>query len=121
MRISDWSSDVCSSDLVLVDEAQDTGPDQLSVIAALAEDFFSGLGAREVDRTVFAVGDVKQSIYSFQGARPQAFLDMREHFRRAALAAEKTLLSTPLEMSFRSAPAVLRLVDAVFAAETARP
>src|SRR3546814_14232017 len=46
---------------------------------------------------------------------------MREHFRRAALAAEKTLLSTPLEMSFRSAPAVLRLVDAVFAAETARP
>uniref|UniRef100_UPI00311E28D9 double-strand break repair helicase AddA n=1 Tax=Ferrovibrio sp. TaxID=1917215 RepID=UPI00311E28D9 len=108
-------------DHVLVDEAQDTSPDQWAVIAALAEDFFTGFGAREVERTVFAVGDVKQSIYSFQGARPQAFLDMRERFRRAALAADKSLLATPLEMSFRSAPAVLQLVDAVFAKEAARP
>jgi len=108
-------------DHVLVDEAQDTSPDQWSVISALAEDFFTGLGARDVDRTIFAVGDVKQSIYSFQGARPKAFLDMRERFRRDAETAGKMLHPVPLEMSFRSAPAVLRLVDAVFADAAARP
>lgn len=108
-------------DHVLVDEAQDTSPDQWAVIAALAGDFFTGFGAREILRTVFAVGDVKQSIYSFQGARPKAFLDMRERFRRAAEAGDQALRTVPLEMSFRSAPAVLQLVDAVFADEAAQP
>ncbi len=107
-------------DHILVDEAQDTSPDQWSVIAALAEDFFSGLGARDIHRTVFAVGDVKQSIYSFQGARPKAFLDMRRDFARRAEAAGRQLHAVPLEMSFRSAPAVLQLVDAVFADDAAR-
>lgn len=107
-------------DHILVDEAQDTSPDQWSVIAALAEDFFSGLGARDVLRTIFAVGDVKQSIYSFQGARPKAFLDMRRDFARRAEAAGQRLHAVPLEMSFRSAPAVLQLVDAVFAGEAER-
>ncbi len=61
-------------DHILVDEAQDTSPIQWSVIQSLAEDFFSGESARPVVRTLFAVGDEKQSIYSFQGARPGAFL-----------------------------------------------
>lgn len=109
-------------DHILVDEAQDTSPDQWSVVAALAEEFFSGTGARDgLRRTIFAVGDVKQSIYSFQGARPQAFLDMRSDFRRRAEAVGEQLHPVPLEMSFRSAPAVLQLVDAVFAQEAARP
>ena len=107
-------------DHVLVDEAQDTSPDQWQVIAGLADDFFSGEGAVERHRTVFAVGDVKQSIYSFQGARPQAFLDMREHFRRAAEAAGKDFRSLPLDMSFRSTKPVLGLVDAVFALDNAK-
>jgi len=108
-------------DHILVDEAQDTSPDQWSVIAALAEEFFSGTGARDgARRTVFAVGDVKQSIYSFQGARPQAFLDMRRDFERRANAVGERMASVPLEMSFRSAPAILQLVDAVFAQETAQ-
>lgn len=107
-------------DHILVDEAQDTSPDQWSVIAALAEDFFTGLGAREVRRTVFAVGDVKQSIYSFQGAKPQAFLDMRRDFARRAEAVGERLHGVPLEMSFRSVPAILQLVDAVFEDEEAR-
>lgn len=108
-------------DHILVDEAQDTSPDQWSVIAALAEEFFSGTGARDgMRRTVFAVGDVKQSIYSFQGARPQAFLDMRRDFERRANAVGERLAAVPLEMSFRSAPAILQLVDAVFAQENAQ-
>jgi ATP-dependent helicase/nuclease subunit A len=60
-------------DHILVDEAQDTSPIQWSVIQSLAEDFFSGDSARSVVRTLFAVGDEKQSIYSFQGARPERF------------------------------------------------
>lgn len=109
-------------DHILVDEAQDTSPDQWSVVTALAEEFFSGTGARDdVRRTIFAVGDVKQSIYSFQGARPQAFLDTYADFRRRAEAVGERLARIPLEMSFRSAPAVLQLVDAVFADESAKP
>ncbi|MBX3453335.1 double-strand break repair helicase AddA [Ferrovibrio sp.] len=107
-------------DHVLVDEAQDTSPDQWEVIKALADDFFSGETAVERHRTVFAVGDVKQSIYSFQGARPQAFLNMREYFRNAAQAADKLFRSLSLDMSFRSTRAVLGLVDAVFALEGAK-
>jgi len=108
-------------DHILVDEAQDTSPDQWSVVVAIAEEFFSGFGAGENRRTVFAVGDVKQSIYSFQGAKPQAFLDTYQHVRRLAEGAGERLARIPLEMSFRSAPAILQLVDAVFAEDTAKP
>lgn len=110
-------------DHILVDEAQDTSPDQWSVVTALAGEFFSGTGARDdiQRRTIFAVGDVKQSIYSFQGARPQAFLDTHAEFRRRAEAVGERLARIPLEMSFRSAPAVLQLVDAVFAEDSAKP
>ncbi|QDO96209.1 double-strand break repair helicase AddA [Ferrovibrio terrae] len=110
-------------DHILVDEAQDTSPDQWAVVAALAEEFFSGTGARDDihRRTIFAVGDVKQSIYSFQGARPQAFLDTYNDFRRRAEAVDQRLAQIPLEMSFRSAPAVLQLVDTVFADDAAKP
>ena len=58
-------------DHILVDEAQDTSPVQWDVIRSLREDFFTGLSARPGVRTFFAVGDEKQSIYSFQGARPE--------------------------------------------------
>jgi ATP-dependent helicase/nuclease subunit A len=71
-------------DHILVDEAQDTNPEQWQVIQSLAEEFFVGAGAREMARdgarTVFAVGDAKQSIYSFQRADPTSFARMRAHF-----------------------------------------
>ena len=59
-------------DHLLIDEAQDTSPTQWAVIAALAEEFFAGEGARAAPRTLFAVGDEKQSIFSFQGADARA-------------------------------------------------
>ncbi|MBI3710748.1 MAG: double-strand break repair helicase AddA [Proteobacteria bacterium] len=101
-------------DHILVDEAQDTNPEQWEVVAALAEEFFTGVGAREVERTVFAVGDAKQSIFSFQRADPKAFLRMRDHFAQQAHAAEKNWRNVPLTLSFRSTKAVLDAVDAVF-------
>ncbi len=40
-------------DHVLVDEAQDTNPNQWAVIIALIQEFFAGEGARDIQRTVF--------------------------------------------------------------------
>jgi len=106
-------------DHILIDEAQDTNPEQWRVVAALAEDFFSGQSAREELRTVFAVGDVKQSIFSFQRADPAEFLRMRGHFEGRVKAALAKWELVELETSFRSTPAVLKTVDAVFAAAAA--
>ncbi len=102
-------------DHLLIDEAQDTNPDQWRVVQALTAEFYAGTGARDRRRTVFAVGDAKQSIFSFQGADPQAFLAMREHFAARALDAEAGWRAVSLETSFRSTDAVLQAVDAVFA------
>ena len=44
---------------ILVDEAQDTSPDQWSIVSKLAEPFFDGESTTETTRTVFAVGDVE--------------------------------------------------------------
>ncbi len=102
-------------DHVLIDEAQDTNPEQWSIVEKLTEEFFAGIGAAgEENRTAFAVGDVKQSIFSFQRADPQGFLEMRDKFAARARAAEKGWESVGLDMSFRSTRAVLESVDAVF-------
>jgi len=108
-------------DHILVDEAQDTSPEQWQIIATLADEFFAGSGAREgQNRTLFIVGDEKQSIYSFLKADPDEFARMREHFRQRITAALKDYNEVPMNVSFRSAPAVLRAVDAVFEADAAR-
>ncbi|GGF48259.1 double-strand break repair helicase AddA [Azorhizobium oxalatiphilum] len=105
-------------DHVLVDEAQDTSPEQWRVVRGLVSDFFSGEGAREgVKRTLFVVGDEKQSIFSFQGADPRKFGDMRLKF--AGEAGETDFKQITLPHSFRSAPGVLDAVDAVFRRESA--
>ncbi|TNE34192.1 MAG: double-strand break repair helicase AddA [Alphaproteobacteria bacterium] len=99
---------------ILVDEAQDTSALQWQVIAALAAEFFAGEGAVETRRTLFVVGDEKQSIYSFQGADPAAFDVMRHAFQEQAEAAAEEWRNVPLDLSFRSTRAVLELVDRVF-------
>ena len=102
-------------DHVLIDEAQDTSPRQWQVMRQLVEEFFAGAGAREVTRTVFAVGDEKQSIYSFQGASPRMFADEQRAMRQRAEAAEARFEEVRLTQSFRTAADVLRAVDTVFA------
>ncbi len=98
-------------DHILVDEAQDTSPEQWAVIKRLAEEFFSGEGARDTDRTLFVVGDEKQSIYSFQGADPAAFDRMRGHFETQLQGVSSALNRRELLYSFRSSSAILRFVD----------
>ncbi|MDB5394162.1 MAG: helicase, UvrD [Rhodospirillales bacterium] len=102
-------------DHLLVDEAQDTNPEQWGIIQALAAEFFAGQGACDNDRTIFVVGDGKQSIYSFQGADPTALGPMRRHFEGQLANIEKILQPVDLTRSFRSTEPVLRLVDGVFA------
>ncbi|SDI80272.1 double-strand break repair helicase AddA [Lutimaribacter saemankumensis] len=103
-------------DHILVDEAQDTSPDQWRVIELLAQEFTAGEGARQdVDRTIFVVGDKKQSIYSFQGADPREFDRMQNEFRKRLENSGKGLVRSSLEYSFRSAGPILRLVDETFA------
>ncbi|MGE3649498.1 MAG: double-strand break repair helicase AddA, partial [Reyranellaceae bacterium] len=101
---------------VLVDEAQDTNPDQWDIVRALTGEFFSGEGAAVRERTVFAVGDAKQSIFSFQRADPRKLAEMHRHFDEAAQRARRRFGSVGLTASFRSTEAVLAAVDAVFAA-----
>ena len=102
-------------DHILVDEAQDTSPRQWQVIRALAEEFFAGEGAAESVRTLFAVGDEKQSIYSFQGAVPAWFGETARELGGRARAAGYVWETVGLHLSFRSAKIVLDAVDAVFA------
>jgi len=102
-------------DHILVDEAQDTSPRQWDVIEKLADEFNSGDGARpDVDRTLFVVGDKKQSIYSFQGADPREFDRKGSSFEGAFTAAGKVFQHRSLDYSFRSSSAILRLVDTAF-------
>lgn len=104
-------------DHILVDEAQDTSPHQWQVIQALAEEFLSGEGARDLTRTIFAVGDEKQSIFSFQGADPAKFAEMKTHFATKVEGAGKRWSPVDLLLSFRSTREILSAVDQVFATE----
>ncbi|EEW25235.1 double-strand break repair helicase AddA [Rhodobacter ferrooxidans] len=105
-------------DHILVDEAQDTSPEQWDVIRLLAQEFTAGRGARDVPRTIFVVGDKKQSIYSFQGADVGAFEAMQSLFRANLAQVNTPLQGLELEYSFRSSPLILRLVDLTFDATT---
>ncbi|MET0597124.1 MAG: double-strand break repair helicase AddA [Mesorhizobium sp.] len=102
-------------DHILIDEAQDTSPEQWQVVKDLAAEFFAGHGARDtVKRTLFAVGDEKQSIYSFQGADPESFAltgdDLASRVKGSGGAFERLRLT----WSFRSTEDVLSAVDRVF-------
>lgn len=102
---------------VLVDEAQDTSPEQWTLIQLLTAEFTAGLGSHETPRTLFVVGDKKQSIYSFQGADVTAFDAMRDRFKAEFDQVGAVLNERPLIHSFRSSPAILRLVDLCFPLE----
>ncbi|MEM5515577.1 double-strand break repair helicase AddA [Henriciella sp. AS95] len=101
---------------ILLDEAQDTSPDQWVLINALVEEFRAGKGAdRSTDpRTQFTVGDKKQSIYSFQGADPEQFLKEKRDFAAAEEALHGRANMPDMTVSFRSTQHVLDFVDAAF-------
>ena len=100
---------------MLIDEAQDTSPRQWDIVAHIISEFTSGAGAREgMLRTMFAVGDEKQSIFSFQGADPHQFDARRRELKKKFEDAELKFDPVPFTYSFRSGPAILQSVDHVF-------
>lgn len=107
-------------DHILVDEAQDTSAAQWDILASLADEFCSGAGADRRKRSFFAVGDEKQSIFSFQGAAPEKFDAMRRDFNRRFREAELGFETVRLTRSFRSVPDVLNAVDTIFGADDNR-
>jgi ATP-dependent helicase/nuclease subunit A len=108
-------------DHVLIDESQDTSPLQWQVIRAIVAEFFAGEGTHDGQRTVFAVGDEKQSIYSFQGAAPEMFAASGGHFAAQSRAAGLPFREIALLLSFRTVVPVLAAVDRVFADAAATP
>ena len=104
---------------VLLDEAQDTAPQQWDILRALTAEFFSGAGAGPAGRTVFAVGDEKQSIFSFQGAAPERLAVETQAFGEMVTGASARFEPVKLLESWRSAPEILAFVDAVFLADEA--
>ena len=106
-------------DHLLLDEAQDASAPQWGILAALSAEFFSGAGARAANRTVFAVGDEKQSIFAFQGAAPEMFAEMKRAFDKRHRDAERPFADVPLTFSFRSSQTILDAVDKTFGCEAA--
>jgi ATP-dependent helicase/nuclease subunit A len=108
-------------DHILIDEGQDTSPEQWRIVQRLADEFFAGSGARDdITRTLFVVGDEKQSIFSFQGADPTQFDIQQGYFAERAAAKKDTFVTVQLSTSRRSAPDILKFVDAVFTEDDAR-
>jgi len=99
---------------VLVDEAQDNSPAQWAVIGALTDEFFAGAGTTDETRTMFAVGDPKQSIYRFQGADPSLFVEQRDKLLQRKNDGFGKIHIPQLALSWRSTPQVLEFVDACF-------
>lgn len=105
-------------DHLLVDEAQDTSPGQWRIVRTLVEELMvtgGGVGSGNVPRSLLVVGDEKQSIFSFQGADPRQFAGEAAHFAQLLEGSGMALLRQSLEHSYRSAQAILTLVDAVAA------
>ncbi|HEV2363120.1 MAG TPA: double-strand break repair helicase AddA [Caulobacteraceae bacterium] len=100
-------------DHLLLDEAQDTAPGQWDIVSALIDEFFADGGAGTRERTLFAVADEKQSIFSFQGAAPERFA-AEERCARDKIGAAGRFEKVLLPVSWRSRPEILAFVDAVF-------
>ena len=101
-------------DHVLIDEAQDTSPKQWDIVKTITAEFKSGGSRPNVKRTVFAVGDEKQSIFSFQGAAPHAFYETRRHYEQFFRETDEEFVAKKFEVSFRSGAVVLGAVDQVY-------
>lgn len=102
-------------DHILVDEAQDTNPEQWDIVHALAEEFFSGESTRPAGaRSIFAVGDEKQSIFGFQRAAPEKFRAAEDFYRAQSEQAGMRFDPVAMQISFRSVAPVLALTDSVF-------
>ena len=108
-------------DHLLIDEAQDTSPIQWDIVKSITAEFFVGYGQKgDTNRTIFVVGDEKQSIFSFQGAEPANFDTMLKYYQRVVEDCGKKFENIYLETSFRSLKSVLQVADEVFSEPSRR-
>ena len=98
---------------IMVDEAQDTSPGQWGIFDQLFEDQLNDQSESESfpPRSVFSVGDFKQSIYSFQGARPDLFHSKAAAVEVASAEHRRDFARVELDTSFRTALPILEIVD----------
>lgn len=98
---------------ILIDEAQDTSPAQWRIIEAIMQEFYSGNETSQ-NRTIFVVGDEKQSIYSFQGADIKAFNNMKTYLAKQMSDSRRSFEIVELAYGYRSTTAIIDFVHKVF-------
>ena len=98
---------------ILVDEAQDTSPEQWEILRSMTTNFFTD-GDKDNPRSLFVVGDTKQSIFSFQGADPESFAASKDSIGAQIENDLRQIAEVPLAQSFRSTAPILSSVDYFF-------
>lgn len=98
---------------ILVDESQDNSPVMWQIIFSMLDDFFVN-GEKANPHSLFIVGDIKQSIFSFQGASPSDFASVPEKIRGIAGGGKRQYETVPLLESRRATQAILDVVDYFF-------
>ncbi|HEY3487289.1 MAG TPA: UvrD-helicase domain-containing protein, partial [Gammaproteobacteria bacterium] len=96
-------------DHLLIDEFQDTNPTQWRLLLPLLEETAAGAAHRQ--RSIFLVGDSKQSIYGFRRADPELQTAASVWLQHNLGARE-----FPLDKSRRSADAIIQTLNHVFGA-----
>ena len=98
---------------VLIDEAQDTSPIQWEIVDKLTSEFFTTGSDKKNVKSLFSVGDRKQSIFSFQGANIKLFEKYKNYFKERIEFENYPFYDLPLNRSFRSCENILNTVDDV--------
>ncbi|GAA7358951.1 RecB-like helicase [Helicobacter pylori] len=88
---------------ILIDEFQDTSLNDYKILAPFIDEIKAGIGQAKWHRSVFFVGDVKQSIYGFRGSFSSLFESVSKDFYH-----------DNLEFNHRSSPLIINYVNTIF-------
>ncbi|GAA9367754.1 RecB-like helicase [Helicobacter pylori] len=88
---------------ILIDEFQDTSLNDYKILAPFIDEIKAGIGQAKWNRSVFFVGDVKQSIYAFRGSFSSLFESVAKDFYH-----------DNLEFNHRSSPLIINYVNTIF-------
>ncbi|GAA9632745.1 RecB-like helicase [Helicobacter pylori] len=88
---------------ILIDEFQDTSLNDYKILAPFIDEIKAGIGQAKWHRSVFFVGDVKQSIYAFRGSFSSLFESVSKDFYH-----------DNLEFNHRSSPLIINYVNTIF-------
>ncbi|WRF42576.1 RecB-like helicase [Helicobacter pylori] len=88
---------------ILIDEFQDTSLNDYKILAPFIDEIKAGIGQAKWHRSVFFVGDVKQSIYGFRGSFSSLFESVSKDFYH-----------DNLQFNHRSSPLIINYVNTIF-------